>query len=35
MIYKIMDNFLFNFIAGNEILSNFAASKMTRSGLFV
>ena len=27
MIYKIIDNFLFNFIAGNEILSNFAASK--------
>ena len=35
MIYKIVDIFFIEILVGNEILSIFAPSKMTRSGLFV
>ena len=35
MIYKIVDIFFVEILVGNEILSTFAPSKTTRSGLFV
>ena len=35
MFYKKVFKKLNDFIVGIKILSNFAASKMTRSGLFV
>ena len=35
MYCKLFDNFITETVVGIEILSTFAASKMTRSGLFV
>ena len=35
MLYKKLTKIFLQFIVGNEILSTFAPSKMTRSGLFV
>ena len=35
MLYKKVDKFLLKNVVGNEIMCTFAASKTTRSGLFV